>query len=322
MLVPGGVKPKLIFLLLIPNMHWHYFSLKLTNIFVQLKLMFQLPEIKMNFRMNKISNGYILVLILLFSCKISYAGKITCAEARKGIFKSRNRDGSLVTVIRSEDSQTETLGSGKIIKSEIKWTSDCSFILFNRRLLRGSDSLKTDLIYDTLYNEISEINNFWTTINSKYRDSTFKSDYFIVDTSQLYDDLTELDQFEEYKGGVSTGTFSGYNYVITSLQHPIDKSKYIFAFEEALTIGNKIKYKLLDHIYFTLDSSLRITTRNCRFNDIYDNEIAALYYPNKKNGEALIIKSWRFSKTSLKIIEEPIQKVKYKEADKYMKVPE
>jgi hypothetical protein len=283
--------------------------------------MFQLPA-KMHYIFNKSACNCFLILLFLFTTEISYAGKITCAEAKKGIFKSRNRDGSLVTVIRSETEQTETSGSGKIIKSDIKWTSDCSFILYNRRLIRGTDSLKTDLIYDTLYNEIMEINSFWATVNSRYRDSTFKSDFFSVDTTQLYDDLTELEQFKEYKGGVSAGTFSGYNYVITSLQHPIDKSKYIFAFEEALTIGNKIKYKLLDHIYFTLDSSLRITTRNCRFNDIYDNEIAALYYPGKKNGEALIIKSWRFSKTSLKIIEEPIQKVKYKEADKYMKLQE
>ena len=276
----------------------------------------------MNFRINKNILGYLLLSILLLNCKISYGGKITCAEARKGIFKSRNHDGSLVTVIRSEGTQTESSGSGKIIRSDIKWTSDCTFILFNRRLERGTDSLKTDLIYDTLYNEITEINNFWATVKSRYKDSTFKADFFNVDTTQLYDELSELEQFKEYKGGASTGTFSGYNYVITCIQHPVDKSKYIFAFEEALTIGNKIKYKLLDHIYFTLDSSLRITTRNCRYNDIYDSEIAALYYPNKKQTEALIIKSWRFSKTSLKIIEEPIQKVKYKESDKYMKVSE
>jgi hypothetical protein len=261
------------------------------------------------------------VLSVLFIHGNSVAGNINCPEAKRGIFKVRSRDGSLHTVVRNEQVQTETSArTGNVIQSDIQWTSDCSFILFNRRLLRGSDSLKYDLKYDTLYNEIKEDNGYWETISSTYKDSTYKTTFFRIDTLKMYSDLTELDQFREYKGGKSSGTFASYNYVISCVQHPVDKSKYILAYEEALPIGNSTKYKLLDNVFCTLDSNLRITTVNCRYNDMYDKEIVAMYYSTNKKTEALIVKSWRFSKASLKIEEVPVQKVKYKEADKYLTI--
>lgn len=186
--------------------------------------------------------------------------------------------------------------------------------------MRGSDSLKLDLIYDTLYNVITLDNGYWETISSTYHDSTFVTDFFRIDTTAMHTDLTELEQFKEYKDGKSAGTFIGYNHVITCVQHPIDKTKYILAFEEAMPVGGTMKYKLLDNVFCTLDSNLRITTVNCRYNDNYDKEIVAMYFSNNKKAEALIIKSWRFNKISMKIEQVPIQKVKYRESDKYLKV--
>ena len=230
-----------------------------------------------------------------------------------------SRDGSLHTIIRNNNLQTETSGrTANVIQSNIQWTSDCSFYLYNRCLLRGSDSLNFDFVYDTLYNVITEANNSWETITSTYHDSTFVTNYFKLDTTKMYTDLQDMEQFKEYKGGQSSGTFSTYNYVISCVQHPVDKSKYLMAFEEALLVGATTKYKLLDYIFCTLDSNLRIATVNCRYDDLYDKEVVALYYSNNKKGEAIIIKSWRFSKAALKIVELPVQEVKYKESDKYL----
>jgi hypothetical protein len=230
-----------------------------------------------------------------------------------------SRDGSLHTIIRHDNIQTETSGrTANIIQSNIQWTSDCSFILYDRCLLRGSDSLNFDFVYDTLYNVITEVNDYWETITSTYHDSTFVTNYFRLDTTKMYTDLQDLEQFKEYKGGQSTATFSTYNYVISCVQHPVDKSKYLMAFEEAAFVGTATKYKLLDYIFCTLDSSLKIATVNCRYDDMYDKEVVAMYYSNNKKGEAMVIRSWRFSKAALKIVELPVQRVKYKESDKYL----
>src|SRR5438046_1129513 len=101
-------------------------------------------------------------------------GSAPCSSAKNGIFKMRSIDGSLHSIIRSGDTQTETSSNtGNIIRYNIQWTSDCTFILYNRNLLRGSDSLHYDLAFDTLYNTITESNDFWETISSTYCDSTF-----------------------------------------------------------------------------------------------------------------------------------------------------
>lgn len=95
----------------------------------------------------------IAALLLFASCK-------DCSQLKEGFFKIETSPGNTFTIERTLTKQTEkNLKSGVISECKIKWTSDCSYILYDRKLLKGSEpSQITDkLRVDTLYNEITNV---------------------------------------------------------------------------------------------------------------------------------------------------------------------
>ena len=256
---------------------------------------------------------------------ISSAGNIECKYAHEGIFKKHGVYGSLNVITRTKEKQTETYGmSGLVVEYDISWTSDCTFILYNRKIVSGSERVSTISNLDSIYNEITESNSDWNkiayTINGW--EPKKEENFFAVDTSYKYRDLNNLDKFKGYDENSVGGTFIGYNYSVVYKQHSKEKNKYSIAFLEALMFGEKSKFKMIANVECYLNGNQRITITNCRFNDKYDKEIVAVYDSINPDAEATIFKAWRFNKSRLKIEEVDPALVKYKVADKNIVPPD
>ncbi len=265
-------------------------------------------------------NIFILLLLIPAFC---LGENPRCNEVREGVFKMHGLYGSLHTIIRTDEKQIEYWGSSAtVFEYDIRWISDCIYLLFNPIVVKGFDSLLAMNCSDTLINEITEVNPYWHTITSYVRDCEPKTEltYFSVDTTNKYKDLSALEIFKDFKGRFSAGTFVGYNYIISCKQHSFDSSNYVLAFLEGLVINEKSKFKILDDVYCKIDSTEKITTYNCRFNNKYDKEIVAIYCSTNKKEEAQIIRAWRFNKIKLKIEEVPVELVKFREADKFLTI--
>jgi hypothetical protein len=260
-----------------------------------------------------------LLLILIVLPFLSRAEKPGCKDVKEGIFKQHDVYGSLRTIIRTSEKQTETWARPMVvIEYDVQWTSECSFKLFNRKTLKGNDSLINITECDTIYNQIVEVNDYWHKISSSMNgvQPATEVNYFNVDTVSVYKDLIEFDKFREYMGPTSGGTFVGYNYAVTYRQNTLEPDKYMITFLEAIVVNEKPKFKILDNIFCTLDTSQRIAIANCRLSDEYQKEIIATYIPGIANDEACITQAWRFNKLKMKI--EPVNPdcVKYKISDK------
>jgi len=258
------------------------------------------------------------IFILLFFPFLCQAGNIDCKDIREGLFKLESLDGSLYTIVRTKDKQTENVGkTGLVSEFDIKWTSNCSYILFNRRVLKGTDNMPPDFKIDTLYNEIVEVNGDKHKIVSSIKGYDMKIEAVLVklDTTKLYRDLNEVEKFKNYNGTTKGGTLISDKYSIAYKQNSNDKTDFIIALEEVVSVDHKSKFKLLDYLFFKMELMQDLTTSNCRFNDKYDKEIVAIYISKNDNEEAKIIKAWRFNRETLKIETVDTSKVKYKVAD-------
>jgi hypothetical protein len=260
-----------------------------------------------------------LFYILLLYPFVLTAKNINCNEVRQGIWKTHALFGGLNTVIRTTEKQIETYGrTGLVLEYDIQWTGDCSFMLLNQKILKGQDSSLAINHSDTIYNEIVEVNNYWNkmvmTVNGC--DPKIEVSYFPIDTTAMYKELDNFTEFTDYNGA-SAATFVGYNYAVVFKQNSIDSTKYMIAFFEALQIRDKARFRILDNLICTIDTSQRITITGCRYDDIYDKEVLAIYTPTKPNKESFIVKAWRCNKTRMKIEEIPVTRVKYKEEDKF-----
>ena len=250
---------------------------------------------------------------------ICNAGNIDCEVVRQGIYKVHGLYGSLNTIVRTNEKQIETIGrTGTVFEYEIQWTSNCTFWLLNRKTIKGTDSLMALVNTDTIYNEIRESNRYWHkvayTVNGC--EPIKEISYFKIDTTSIYKDLSDLEKFKDYKGAKSGGTLVGYNYAVTYKQHSENPDKYLIAFLEGLVVNGKSRFRILDNINCDFDTTQKITTSNCRFNNKYDKEIIAIYCPADANEEAQIIRAWRFNKIRLRIEEVAVELVKFKGADK------
>lgn len=259
------------------------------------------------------------IFILLLFPFLCQAGNIDCKDIREGLFKLESEDGSLHTIVRTKDKQTENVGkTGLVSEFDIKWISDCSYILYNRRVVKGKDNMQTGFKIDTLYNEIVEINGDKHKIVSSIKGYDMKIESMLVklDTNKLYRDLSEIEKFKNYDGSTNGGTLISDKYSIAYKQNTNDKTDFLIAFEEVLSVDHKSKFKLLDHLFFKMESTQDLAKSNCRFNDKYDKEIVAIYNSQNGDKEPKIIKAWRFNRQTLKIEVVDISKVKYNVADK------
>ena len=262
---------------------------------------------------------WIRFIILIMLPGFCSAKKITCNDIRNGIYKEHGLNGSLNIIVRTNEKQTETSGkSGIIVEYNIRWTSECTYLLFNRHVISGNEIITTISNKDTLYNEVTELNKDWHKIVFTLNgwEPKVERNYFNVDTSLAYKDMKDLEKLKEFTGPTIGATFLSYNYAATYKQYSNVLNKYVIAFLECLMFGEKSKFKIIDTINCTLDINQKISISNCRYNDKYDNEIIAIYNSANPNEEARIIKCWRFNTVRLKIEEIDINNVKYKEADK------
>lgn len=226
-------------------------------------------------------------------------------------------DGSPHTIVRTKTKQRENV-NGSVTELDIKWTGDCTYLLYNWKVVEGADDKSTDgLTLDTLYNEIVEVVGNKHRVVSTMRGYDMKVEATLVkaDTALLYREFNELPQFMEYGDEAYGGIMMDDNYSLAYKRKAGTKNNYLIVFEEAYSINLRSKFKLLDTAGFTLVGNQSITAGNCRFNDQYDPEIVVVYSSRNDNKEAEIYKAWRFNRTTLRIETVDAKKVKYTKAD-------
>jgi hypothetical protein len=82
---------------------------------------------------------------------------LTCSDFKTGTFDLPSVDGSVHRIIRTEKKQIEFVGkSGLQSEFDIKWVSDCKYIIYNRRVLKGKD-VSPEHNNDTLICEVKSI---------------------------------------------------------------------------------------------------------------------------------------------------------------------
>lgn len=87
---------------------------------------------------------------------------IDCGKFKTGKFEIESKFGGKIIIERNNQFHTETLTrNGNVIRYKIKWLSDCSFLLYGRKLLKGTEEIKDPEIIkefakDTIFNEIVE----------------------------------------------------------------------------------------------------------------------------------------------------------------------
>lgn len=255
-----------------------------------------------------------LLLLIFLTPSIIFADKNDCGKLKEGTFKLI--DNSVYTIVRTKDKQTENdARTGSVTEFDIKWLSECTYILFNRKVIKGADE---DTEIDTLYNEIIEINGAHHKVRSTVKKLNMTLDAILtkIDTSLLYRNIYDLAKYKDYNGESHIGTLIDDNFAVQIRQHKNKKTKYVLAFEEVLSLNHKSKFLLIDAVTYTRESDQSTATHGCRFLDKYDNEIIALYSSESDDKEAKIHKAWRLNRKTLKIEPLDIEKVKYKVEDK------
>jgi hypothetical protein len=201
---------------------------------------------------------------------------------------------------------------------DIKWLTDCTYLLFNRKVVNGNDGTPPRMDIDTVYNEIKLIDGNRFTVASTLKAFSYTTEAIMVkvDSSLLYSNISELPKFKEYNGGRYGGTHIDNNYSIASARKSTNKTQYVLAFEETFSINQTTKFLLLDAVGFKMYTNQKLATWNCRYADRYDKEVVAVYTSTDDNQEARIIQAWRMNRKTLKIENLEIRNVKFKVADK------
>lgn len=97
------------------------------------------------------------LILVLFSCSF-IIDKSDCNSVKNGTFKLESINGSDHIITRTENKQTENIvNKGLISEFSLKWTSDCTYILYNRKVIKGVDEWSAEINADTLFNEIIEV---------------------------------------------------------------------------------------------------------------------------------------------------------------------
>lgn len=116
---------------------------------------------------------YIILISLIFvSCS-----SLECDKFKTGKFEYQSKYVGKILIERDTHYQTETVvDSGMVARCRIKWLNDCSFIMFDRKLLKGKEIIKDvkfveEINRDTIYNEIIEIKGNEYKTKSKFYSS-------------------------------------------------------------------------------------------------------------------------------------------------------
>ncbi|MER2996922.1 hypothetical protein [Pontibacter populi] len=99
-------------------------------------------------------NIKLISLIMLSLYSFCFAKENNCKDFKKGTFELNSVDGSTHIITRTKNKQIERVGrTGSIFEFDIKWRDDCSYILYNRKMIKGVDEFSEYKI-DTLYNKV------------------------------------------------------------------------------------------------------------------------------------------------------------------------
>lgn len=98
-----------------------------------------------------------ILLIIASICSLAIA-TIDCRDLKEGTFKLESPEGNY-TIIRSKNKQVEQVDrTGLRSEFKLRWTSDCSYILFDRKVLQGVDNIISDEeAKDTLFCKIVNV---------------------------------------------------------------------------------------------------------------------------------------------------------------------
>ncbi len=115
-------------------------------------------------------------MIVLSLTFLSFNLKNECKDFKKGTFELNSEDGSSHTITRKGNKQIENISrTGTISEFDIEWLDDCSYILFNRKVTKGTD-LYPESNSDTLYNEVIEINGDFFKVKSRMKGYDFEAE--------------------------------------------------------------------------------------------------------------------------------------------------
>jgi hypothetical protein len=105
----------------------------------------------------------IIISLFLFSCQED------CENLKIGTFNLIGKNGTIFTIVREKNIQTEYSNNSKIIiQYDINWTSNCTYEIFNRKLISETDYNTKHS--DTLKFEIIKIEGNKHIVQSKFKD--------------------------------------------------------------------------------------------------------------------------------------------------------
>ena len=80
-----------------------------------------------------------------------------CKNIKNGKFSTENPDGSVTIITRTGNKQIENFNNGgRISEFEVKWTSECEYLLFNRKVIKGTNPC-SEINIDTLRIKVVKI---------------------------------------------------------------------------------------------------------------------------------------------------------------------
>lgn len=110
-----------------------------------------------------------IVTISLISLLTFSVTNIDCGDLADGKFRTKNANGSLTTITRKGNKQTEDYNNGeRVSEFDVTWLSECEYIVFNRRVISGIDPWP-EMNSDTLMISIIDI----------------KEDYYLTESEML-----------------------------------------------------------------------------------------------------------------------------------------
>lgn len=114
--------------------------------------------------------------LLLFACETSpEVSENKCSDIVNGKFETTNDDGSKSVITRKGNKQEEITENGKIISEyKVKWVSDCQYLLYDRKVIKGVDKYP-NMINDTLEVNVIQVNkdNYLTKCSFKAYHESF-----------------------------------------------------------------------------------------------------------------------------------------------------
>ena len=98
----------------------------------------------------------ILILLIVSIITLPYQLR-ECENIKNGKFSTENPDGSVTIITRTGNKQIENFNNGeRISEFEVKWKSECEYLLFNRKVIKGIDPW-LEINGDTLRIKVVEI---------------------------------------------------------------------------------------------------------------------------------------------------------------------